>query len=86
MFLKIDAALGARRGEVLALRWSDVEDGRVVIGRSLCQTKSGVEFKSTKTEEIRVLGCPCRHWPRWRLTDSNRTYSANSSEVTTAPI
>jgi integrase len=58
MFLKIDAALGARRGEVLALRWADVEDGRVVIGRSLCQTKSGVEFKSTKTDEIRVLGLP----------------------------
>ena len=58
MFLEMDAALGARRGEVLALRWSDIEDGRAVIGRSLCQTKSGVEFKSTKTDEIRVLGLP----------------------------
>ncbi|MGD0497573.1 MAG: tyrosine-type recombinase/integrase [Bryobacteraceae bacterium] len=57
-FLAMDAALGARRGEVLALRWSDVEDGRAVIGRSLCQTKGGLEFKSTKTEEIRVLGLP----------------------------
>jgi integrase len=59
MFLEMDAATGARRGEVLALRWSDIEDGRVVIGRSLCQTRGGLlEFKSTKTEEIRVLGLP----------------------------
>jgi len=57
-FLELDAALGARRGEVLALRWSDIENGRVVIGRSLCQTKGGLEFKTTKTEEIRVLGLP----------------------------
>ena len=58
MFLEMDAALGARRGEVLALRWSDIIDGRVVIARSLSQTKSGLEFKSTKTDEIRVLGLP----------------------------
>lgn len=72
MFLEMDAATGARRGEVLALRWSDIEDGRVVIGRSLCQTFRVVntpegktqrvhdvlEFKTTKTDEIRVLGLP----------------------------
>jgi integrase len=58
IFLELDAALGARRGEVLALRWSDIEGGRAVIGRSLCQTKGGLEFKSTKTDEIRVLGLP----------------------------
>jgi integrase len=71
-FLEVDAALGARRGEVLALRWSDIEHGRVTIGRSLCQTFRTVEtpegkkkkvhdvltFKSTKTEEVRVLGLP----------------------------
>jgi integrase len=71
-FLEMDSATGARRGEVLALRWSDIEDGRVTIGRSLCQTFRTVdtpegktkrvhdvlEFKSTKTEEIRVLGLP----------------------------
>lgn len=58
IFLEMDAATGARRGEVLALRWSDIEAGRVTISRSLCQTKSGVEFKGTKTDEIRVLGLP----------------------------
>jgi integrase len=71
LFLEVDAALGARRGEVLALRWSDIEGGRVVIGRSLCQTFRLVDgpkgpvkvhdvltFKTTKTEEIRVLALP----------------------------
>ena len=71
LFLELDAALGARRGEVLALRWSDIEGGRVVIGRSLCQTFRLVDgpkgptkvhdvltFKTTKTEEIRVLALP----------------------------
>jgi integrase len=60
MFLEMDAALGARRGEVLALRWSDIENGRAVIGRSLCQTKKGLEFKSTKNTEIRIIGLPAQ--------------------------
>jgi integrase len=38
-YLKLDAATGARRGEVLALRWSDIQDGRVTIARSLSQTR-----------------------------------------------
>jgi integrase len=71
LFLEVDAALGARRGELLALRWSDIEGGRVVIGRSLCQTFRLVDgpkgpvkvhdvltFKTTKTEGIRVLALP----------------------------
>lgn len=71
-FLEIDAATGARRGEVLALRWSDIENGRVTIARSLSQTYRVVElpdgttkkihdvleFKPTKTEDIRVLKLP----------------------------
>lgn len=71
-FLEMDAATGARRVEVLALRWSDMEDWRVTIARSLCQTFRDVdtpdgktkrvhdvlEFKTTKTDEIRVLGLP----------------------------
>jgi integrase len=50
-FLEVCAGTGARRGEVLALRWSDIEDGRVVIARSLTQTKTVLEFKGTKTED-----------------------------------
>jgi integrase len=58
-FLELSAATGARRGEVLALRWSDYSDGAVLISRSLCQTKEkGLEFKSTKTEEPRPVALP----------------------------
>lgn len=39
MFLEMCAATGARRGEVLALRWADLQNGRAVIARSLTQTK-----------------------------------------------
>jgi integrase len=57
-YLTVDATLGARRGEVLALRWQDVENGRVTIARSLCQTKAGLVFKSTKEGNILVIGLP----------------------------
>ena len=58
VFLEVTAALGARRGEVLALRWSDIQDGRATIGRSLTQTKQVLEFKGTKTEKPRVVKIP----------------------------
>jgi len=35
MFLEMAVGLGARRGEVLALRWPDIVDGRAMISRSL---------------------------------------------------
>jgi integrase len=50
VFLGVVAATACRRGEILALRWSDIRDGRATIARSLCQTKGGaLEFKTTKT-------------------------------------
>jgi len=57
-FLELSAAIGARRGEVLALRWSDVRDGRATIARSLTQTKQVLEFKGTKSERPRVVRIP----------------------------
>jgi integrase len=57
-FLEVSAALGARRGEVLALRWSDIRDGRATISRSLTQTKQILEFKGTKSERPRVVKIP----------------------------
>jgi integrase len=57
-FLSVEAALGARRGEVLALRWPDIESGRVTIARSLSQTRKGLTFKNTKEENILVIGLP----------------------------
>lgn len=58
-FLEVSAGTGARRGEVLALRWSDIKDGRAVITRSLTQTKYILEFKTTKTEDsVRPVTLP----------------------------
>jgi integrase len=57
-FLELCAATGARRGEVLALRWSDIQDGRAIISRSLTQTKRLLEFKGTKTEKPRDVKVP----------------------------
>ena len=46
---------GCRRGEVLALRWKDIdwENSRVRIERSLEQTKIGLRFKAPKTKNSR---------------------------------
>jgi len=46
-------ATGLRRGEVLGLRWSDVdlENGVLSVRRSLTATKSGLVFKQSKTAQ-----------------------------------
>lgn len=48
-YLEVEAGLGTRRGEGLALRWSDIVGGVARIYRSLSQTKTGLVFKETKT-------------------------------------
>jgi integrase len=58
MLLEMAAGLGARRGEVMALRWTDIVGGRAFISRSLTQTKGGLQFKCTKTGEPRVVKIP----------------------------
>jgi len=58
VFLDVAAATGARRGEVLALRWSDINGMTALIDRSLCQTRDGLIFKDTKTEEPRKVELP----------------------------
>jgi integrase len=70
-FLELAAATGCRRGELLALRWSDIVDRCALIARSLTQTYRIVDtpsgkvrvhdvlaFKSTKTEKPRVVVLP----------------------------
>lgn len=51
---------GMRRGEVLALRWCDVdmEAGTLTIARSLEQTKAGQREKETKTGRVRKITMP----------------------------
>jgi integrase len=53
-------ATGARRGEVLALRWRhvDLDRGVVSIMQSLEETKSGLRFKSPKSERTRAVPLP----------------------------
>ncbi len=56
--LQLLAATGARRGEALALRWADIDGRDLVIGRSLSQTKAGLQFKGTKTDRSRRVNLP----------------------------
>jgi integrase len=58
IILELSAATGARRGEVMALRWSDIVDGRAFITRSLTQTKTGLTFKRPKNEKARIVTLP----------------------------
>jgi integrase len=55
MIAALGLATGMRRGELLALRWQDVdlEGGKLRVERSLEQTKAGLRFKSPKTKHGR---------------------------------
>ncbi len=51
---------GMRRGEILALRWRnvDLEHGAVRVVESVEQTKAGLRFKAPKTESARGITLP----------------------------
>jgi integrase len=51
---------GMRRGEILALRWKnvDLERGAVRVVESLEQTNAGIRFKPPKTNQHRVITLP----------------------------
>lgn len=56
--IMLAAMTGVRRGELLALRWQDVdfERKRLVVSRSLEETKAfGLRFKTPKSGRVRVL-------------------------------
>ena len=55
LFALVNLALatGMRRGELLALRWIDIEGDRVRIERSLERVRGGYNFKSPKTRSGR---------------------------------
>jgi integrase len=59
-FLVVAAATGCRRGELLALQWTDIDfaTGLLLVSKSLEQTKQGVRVKSTKSEQPRQFGVP----------------------------
>ena len=55
VFLQLAAATGARRGELIALRWTDVNlpAGTVTIARGAVKGKDGLVIKDTKTHGTR---------------------------------
>jgi integrase len=57
LYLRLAAVTGARRGELCALRWSDLdfEGGQVVVARSLTVGDNGLTEKRTKTDRVRRL-------------------------------
>ena len=58
--LVLASATGCRRGELLALEWSDLNEsnGEVSVSKSLEQTKAGLRIKSTKSEVPRRFCVP----------------------------
>jgi integrase len=68
----IALATGMRRGEIAALRWSDIDfdGGKIRIERSLEQTNAGLSFKAPKTQAGRrtisipasIIAALGEHW------------------------
>src|SRR5579862_8602685 len=58
VFLELDAATGARRGELLGLQWTDLQGNQLNIGRSLSQVGQGVFLKEPKNKKFRVITIP----------------------------
>jgi integrase len=58
--IMLGLATGARRGELLALQWPDVDfdSGLMNVTKSLEQTRAGLRVKSTKSEKPRRFAVP----------------------------
>lgn len=56
----VAVATGMRRGEILALRWRnvDLDRGAVRVVESLEQNKAGLRFKAPKNEKARGITLP----------------------------
>jgi integrase len=60
LLIRLAAAIGARRGELLATTWPDLDwtSGRLRIERSLYQIVGSIGIKPTKTRTARVVSVP----------------------------
>jgi integrase len=59
-FVMLAASTGMRRGELLALEWTDLDwdQGILEVSKSLEQTRKGLRIKGTKSEETRRFSIP----------------------------
>ena len=60
LVIRLGATTGARRGEMLGCRWSDLDwsSSRLRIERSLYQVKGELGIKATKTRQTRMVTVP----------------------------
>jgi hypothetical protein len=79
----LSAAKGARRGEVLALRWTDVQNGEVICRDPCRKQNEGWPSKAPKPTRIGRSPCPSRSSPRSQRIALPKMLSESSSEQTT---
>lgn len=67
-------ATGMRRGEILALRWGNVDCDKGVarVVESLEQTRAGLRFKSTKTDRARAVTLPASPLRNFAVGDASK--------------
>ncbi len=85
MLLNLAVLTGARRGELCALRWTDVEDNSVRIGRSIYRAGDERGEKTTKTGRVRrvtVAPAGMALLESWRQRCTER---ASEAEVALVP-
>jgi integrase len=72
VFLELDAATGARRGELLGLQWTDLQGNQLMIGHSLSQVGQQVFLKEPTISSCRRAPACTRCGVRTARTCSRR--------------
>ena len=96
MALRLAVVTGARRGEITALRWSDVRDGLIHVDRSCYRLAGSTTEKTTKAGRGRVVVVEAdgpvadllRDWQAWcleRAADAGVTVPPDGFIVSTWP-